>query len=119
MYQYIQVIFIQSLYKDINCISDLSLNTPEIIFGDCEIKVKNINNITENLIVVIIDKIIDGTNTRKMVSYSLFSPSTGKKLNSDEFCSDDRLVIMENLNYKLLKSNIDLSTLSQLYSQGI
>ena len=26
---------------------------------------------------------------------------------------------MENLNYKLLKSNVDLSTLSQLYSQGI
>ena len=116
---YTSDIYTITIYKDINCISDLSLNTPEIIFGDCEIKVKNINNITENLIVVIIDKIIDGTNTRKMVSYSLFSPSTGKKLNSDEICSDDRLVIMENLNYKLLKSNVDLSTLTQLYTQGI
>ena len=92
---YTSDIYTITIYKDINCISDLSLNTPEIIFGDCEIKVKNINNITENLIAVIIDKIIDGTNTRKMVSYSLFSPSTRKKLNSDEICSDDRLVIME------------------------
>ena len=116
---YTSDIYTITIYKDIDCISDLSLNTPEIIFGDCEIKVKNVNNITENLIVVIIDKIIDGTNTRKMVSYSLFSPSTGKKLNSDEICSDDRLVIMENLNYKLLKSNVDLSTLTQLYTQGI
>ena len=67
----------------------------------------------------IIDKNIEGTTTRKMISYGLYSPSDGTKLNSDEICSDDKLLIMENLNYKLLESNVDLSTLSQLYSQGI
>ena len=112
-------IYTITIYKDIQCISDLSLNTPEINFGDCEMKVKNSYGINESLIVAIIDKNIDGENTRKMISYNLYSPTTGKKLNSDEICSDDKLIIMENLNYKLLKSNIDLSTLSQLYSQGI
>ena len=112
-------IYTITIYKDIQCISDLSLNTPEIIFGDCEMKVKNSYGFNENLIVAIIDKTVDGENTRKMISYNLYSPTTGKRLNSDDICSDDKLLIMENLEYKLLKSNIDLSTLSQIYSQGI
>ena len=112
-------IYTITIYKDLECINDLALNTPEIIFGDCEIKVKSNYNINKNLIVAIIDKNIEGTTTRKMISYGLYSPSDGTKLNSDEICSDDKLLIMENLNYKLLESNVDLSTLSQLYSQGI
>ena len=112
-------IYTITIYKDLECISDLSLNTPEIIFGDCETKIKCYYNITENLIVAIIDKYISETNTRKMISYGLYSQFSGIKLNSDEICSDDKLLIMENLNYKLLKSKVDLSTLSQLYSQGI
>ena len=74
-------IYTITIYKDIQCISDLSLNTPEIIFGDCEMKVKNSYGINESLIVAIIDKNIDGENTRKMISYNLYSPTTGKKLN--------------------------------------
>ena len=112
-------IYTITIYKDLECINDLALNTPEIIFGDCEIKVKSNYNINKNLIVAIIDKNIEGTTTSKMISYGLYSPSDGTKLNSDEICSDDKLLIMENLNYKLLESNVDLSTLSQLYSQGI
>ncbi len=66
-------IYTITIYKDLECISDLSLNTPEIIFGDCETKIKCYYNITENLIVAIIDKYISETNTRKMISYGLYS----------------------------------------------
>ena len=112
-------IYSVTIYKDLDCISDLSLNTPEIIFGECEIKVKENYNIKENLIVAIIDKIIEGTNQRRMISYGLFSPTSGNNLHSNTICEDDKLVIFESLSYKLENSNIDISTLSQLYSQGI
>ena len=112
-------IYTVTIYKDLDCISDLALNTPEIIFGECEVNVKQYYNINENLIVAIVDKNIDGKDERKMISYGLYSPSTGNKLNSDEICNDDKLVILESLSFKLEKANIDISTLSQLYSQGI
>ena len=38
-------IYTITIYKDLECINDLALNTPEIIFGDCEIKVKSNYNI--------------------------------------------------------------------------
>ena len=57
-------IYTVTIYKDSDCISDLSLETPEIVFGECEIKVKQNYNLSENLIVAIMDKNIEGLNQR-------------------------------------------------------
>ena len=112
-------IYTVTIYKDSDCISDLSLETPEIVFGECEIKVKQNYNLSENLIVAIMDKNIEGLNQRKIISYGLYSPISGIKLPSDEICQDDKLMFLENLSFKLQKSNVDISTFTQLYSQGI
>ena len=108
-----------TIYKDINCIDDLGLNIPEVIFGECEIKVKENCDINDDLIVAVVDKIVDGTNQRKLYSYGLFSPTTGTRLPSDDICSDDKLLILESLSFKILNSNLELSTFTSLISQGI
>ena len=112
-------IYTITIYKDINCIDDLELNIPEVIFGECEMKVKEKCNITDGLIVAIVDKIIEGANQRKLYSYGLFSPKDGTRLPSDDICSDDKLLILESLSFKLSNSNLDLSTFTSLISQGI
>ena len=116
---YYNDIYTITIYKDLDCISDLDLNVPEIIFGECELKIKRNYNINEKLIIAIIDKKIEGNNQRKMISYGLYSPSTGIKLPSNDICEDDKIMILESLSLKMINSNVDLSTLSQLYSQGI
>ena len=108
-----------TIYKDVNCINDLTLNTPEIIFGECEIKVKQKYKVNENLIVAIVDKNIDKSIQRKMISYGLYSPTSGTKLPSDDICQDDKLLILEPLSFKLKNSNIDTATFTSLISQGI
>ena len=116
---YYNDIYTITIYKDLDCISDLDLNVPEIIFGECELKIKRNYNINEKLIIAIIDKKIEGNNQRKMISYGLYSPSTGIKLPSNDICEDDKIMVLESLSLKMINSNVDLSTLSQLYSQGI
>ena len=112
-------IYTITIYKDSNCIDNLELQIPEINFGDCGLKVRTSYEIEENLIVAIIDKKIEGTNQRKMISYSLFSPTTGTKLNSESICEDDKLVVLENLSLKLKNSNINLDTFTKFVEQGI
>ena len=67
------------IYKNSDCISQLSLEEPEIDFGDCYIKVKSDNRINGNLIIVIITKIKD-FNYKKIFSYSMYEPIFGDKL---------------------------------------
>ena len=112
-------IYTITIYKDLNCIEDLELNTPEIIFGQCEIKLKQYYNTNDNLIVAILQKDVIDSNQRKIISYGLFSPSDGTRLISNDICEDDKLMLMESLSIKLTKSNIDISTFTEFYSKGI
>ena len=108
-----------TIYKDINCINDLNLELPEINFGECEIKVKSYYNISENIVVVIIDKKIENRNVRKMILYRLFSPYNGELLKSDDICENDKLTISESLIFKLQNTHIDLVTFKEFASKGI
>ena len=112
-------IYTITIYKDLDCISDLSLEVPEINFGNCGLKVRNHYDINDNLIIAIIDKKTESLNKREMIYYGLYSPYSGNKLNSDGICEDDKIVVLENLSTKLKNSNIDMNTFSNLVSQGI
>ena len=50
------------LYKNAECITELELPMPEIDFGVCYTKVQEKNNITDSLIIAIIDKISNKKN---------------------------------------------------------
>ena len=49
-------------YKNVFCIKELSLTVPQIDFGDCYKKVQFNYNITEDLLIAILDKYLDNGN---------------------------------------------------------
>jgi len=104
------------IYKDSNCLKELSIEMPNVDFQSCYTKVKNAYNITEELIIVIVDrKILNNAKT----FYSFYHPLSGSKLNADEICKNDTIVIVESLNAKLSKNDTHYETQTSLTSQGV
>ena len=104
------------IYKDSNCLKELSIEMPNVDFQSCYTKVKNAYNITEELIIVIVDrKILNNAKT----FYSFYHPLSGSKLNADEICKNDTIVVVESLNAKLSKNDTHYETQTSLTSQGV
>ena len=104
------------IYKNKDCIKQLSLDYPEINFGNCYYKVKDKNKIEEDLIVVIINKMDDENNPT--TSYSFFDPISGKKLDT-EICKNDTILIVEKI-FSVLNENIsNYNAMLTLMNQGI
>ena len=107
------------IYKNSDCISQLSLEEPEIDFGECYKKVKNDNKIND-LIIVIITKIND-FNYKKIFSYSMYEPINGYKLSINDKCENDLILMKENIFVKLnsYNSNININDFLYLSKQEI
>ena len=88
--------FTMVLYKNNFCIDELKLNITKIEYDSCINKLKKENNIDENkkLIYAVID-IINGDN--QITSFGFFNPDTGEKLNASKSCSDQNVIMYENL----------------------
>jgi hypothetical protein len=82
-------------YKKVFCIKELSLTVPQIDFGDCYQKVQLNYNITEDLLIAILDKYVDYGNP--ITSYLFFNPIDGKRINASEICKDENIVVKENV----------------------
>ena len=104
------------IYKDSGCIKELSLEMPDVDFQSCYSKVQHEYNITENLIIVIVDrKILNNPVTY----YSFYHPKSGLKLNAETICRDETIVVVENLRNVLDKNDSFYDTQNSLTSQGI
>ena len=112
-------IYTITFYKNEKCISDLFLQIPEIDFGYCYQKIKNNFQISQNLIIAIVDKKEEGSNYHKMISYSIFEPKEGAKLNADNICKYDNIIIKENILNKLSDTKLDINSLLYLTDQNI
>ena len=109
-----------TIYIKNKCIFELNLGLPEIDFGTCYKKLLNNNeSLNEKLIIAIIDKKIDLKNTRKVLKYRIFSPLTGKYLNSDEICKEDKIIVTESIEDKLLDLKINLNILRDFVNDGV
>ena len=82
-------------YKNVYCIKELSLTVPQIDFGDCYQKVQFNYNITEDLLIAILDKYLDNGNP--ITSYLFYNPIDGKRINASEICKDENIIIKENV----------------------
>ena len=105
-----------TIYIKSKCIFELDLGIPEYNFGLCYEKLLKVSQ-TDKLIIVIIDKKIE--KERKVIKYGMFSPLTGKYLNSDEICAGDTIIITENIGYKLIEKRINIQTIKNLANNGI
>ena len=109
-----------TIYINNKCISELGLELPEIDFDSCYDKIKSNSTLNYNeLIIAIIDKKIGSKNERKVIKYGLYSPLTGKYLNSEEICKDDKIVIKEDISNKILESGVDIDVIKDLIEDGV
>ena len=117
------------IYKNKNCISELSLSMPKVDFGNCYERIKKASNINEDLIIAVVDKLGQNNPT---TFYSFFHPITGEKLNAETICQNDTITVEENLlsflnendtNYDLMifltDQNINIFNISDLFYTDI
>ena len=107
------------IYKNDECIKELSIEIVKIDFIECKKKLKNNFIIDNNLIIVIITKLIKNLNYKKVIYYSIFNPNNSEKLITKNLCENESLLIEENLRIKLEKSNYDIDSLLYLARQNI
>ena len=102
------------IYKNSTCIKELSLMVPEIDFGKCYEKVKKVYNITQDLIVALLEKKVEIGSAS--TSYGLFNPINGEKLNTSKICQEETIIMKENV---LTISGVNSSLISFFAQQGI
>jgi hypothetical protein len=104
------------VYKTASCIKELSLEMPNVDFQSCYQKVQAAYNITQDLVISIAEK-KDTSNPKTF--FSFFHPVSGEKLNADEICKNDSIIVQENLNELLNKNDSFYEVQSYFAAQGI
>ena len=105
-----------TLYKDLQCLSELDLNIDEIDFGECYNKIKDNIQIHGNLIIVIIAKIFNGISFT--IDKFIFNPKSGEKINYIEICKNATVTVKRKLKEQL-KNATNINSLEELTEQGI
>ena len=102
------------IYKDTNCINELNINLPKIDFGSCYSKLQK--NITTNkkLIIALIEK-FNGKGQKSSVTFYFYHPETGEKLDSENICKDEEIVIKQNIISQLNNSDSSVDIESAIY----
>ena len=77
----------------LSCISELSIDMPVIDFHNCYKKIQEIYNITQDLIIAIVDR-LDQSNPN--TSYSIYHPISGEKLDAATICKNETILVKEN-----------------------
>ena len=105
------------IYKDRNCIDEVSLSMPRIDFRECYNKVKKEYNISEDLLISIADQ--KGTKDSSPF-FNFFHPLSGEELNYQQICKDEQIIIKENVTSILnSENNTNFALQMSLIEQGI
>ena len=104
------------IYRDEDCINELSLQIPKIYFGECYNKAKASGDINERLIIIYVEK-IEKDNT--ISSYSLYNPTTGEKIDAESLCKNDLIIIEENIEDFFNDNLPERKNMKSLIDQGI
>ena len=104
------------LYKNPNILNNFNLKMPKIDFNDCSEKVKQAYGIEEDLIITVVDK---KDSNYPASYYSFFHPKTGKKLEAEDICKNQTIIVKENLTTILNENDTKYELQSSLANQGI
>ena len=107
------------IYKDDNCIKELSINMPKIDFGSCYTKVqKNISDSTnDKTIIVLIERL--NAQKKSSISYAFYHPTTGEKINAETICNEEVVVIKESVISQLNNTGKNMTSILILTDQNI
>ena len=119
------------LYKNFECISDLSLEIPRVNLGECYEKIKIKYDIEENLILLMLIQKKEYNKYPVIISFYVYSPYTGNQLNISNICEDKEIKVQEDIATKiadkekcnyvhyLSQQNIDVFNLSSDFYHDI
>ena len=92
------------IYKNSSCLENTSSSAPKINFSECYEKLKIYYDISEDLIISIIN-INTNDNSNPITTYTFTNPLTGELLNSTKICYKEKIIIEEDV--RALMGNID------------
>ena len=104
------------IYRSPKILNNLSLKTSKVDFQECYDKVKTAYGIQEDLVITVVDT--KNTNNPSS-SYAFFHPKSGAKLDAENICKDEVIVVKENLTTILNGNDTKYELQSSLASQGI
>ena len=107
------------LYKDKDCIEELSIDMPKIDFGDCYTKIQGSLDppSTDKLIISLVER--SNGQKKPTTSYSFYHPETGEKIDAEAKCKDEEIIVKESVLSQLNNTNIDLDSILHLTKQDI
>ena len=90
-----------AIYKNLECISYLSLNIPSVDLGNCYEQIKEKYVIEENLILAVVSQKIQGMVYPLIVNFFVFSPYNGNNLEILNLCENDEVIVQEDISMKI------------------
>ena len=90
-----------AIYKNFECISDLSLDIPSVDLGECYQKIQEVYAIEDNLILAVVGQRNEGIKYPIISSLSVYSPYNGNKLDIINTCEEKGLNVKEDISMKI------------------
>ena len=106
------------IFKKSNCVTDLNVRVSDFDFGECYTRIKNHYNIEDNLIITVLESLKKDKNNRT-ISIEIFHPQTGEKLDVLSICTDDNLVVNQNMYAFIDENNKNYDILIDLLDNDI
>ena len=106
------------LYQELNCLDELSISLAKIDFGTCNTKIQeSISPINKKIIIGLIER-LNGIE-KSTISYFFYHPITGEKLDVNNICKNEEIIVKESVMSQLNSSDIDLNSVLFLTDQNI
>jgi len=114
-------IYIITIYKNGECLSELGILTKMIDFGDCYNEIHTKKNIPQdtNLIVAQIETKPGKESYKKTPSYGLYHPESGQSLNFETECREQKVTIQNNLTQEFNNSKVSLDDIKLMADSGL
>ena len=105
-----------TIYKNKNCIDELSLNVPQIDFGSCYDEIKTNNLIDSDLIIIIYEK---SFNSSSKLFYQFYNPFSGDKIDISKECPNNNITVKKDILALLEGTKLNIDNILVLTQQNI
>ena len=114
-------IYIITIYKNGECLSELGILTKMIDFGDCYNEIHSKNSIPQdkNLIVAQIETKPGKESYKRNPSYGLYHPERGHSLNFESECREQKVTIQNNLTEQFNNSKVSFDNIKLMADSGL
>ena len=104
-------------YKDYQCLSNIQ-DVSKFDLDSCLEKVKSGLYLNDNIIIALLER-NNGNGIQSSTKFFFYHPTTGEKIEINDYCKDDEVIVKENVLSQLNNSGIDIEEFQFMAAQGI